>query len=426
MSLELTERDEALLAGELGPAAKMAMSILVRMADVYRAERMLDITGAHVDSTIYVGDAGLEFAERLAGSGGQVVVPTTLNVSGLDEEHWQEWDVPAEWAEKAHRQMLAYQKMGTLPTWTCAPYQTEHAPKLGQQIAWGESNAVVFANSVLGARTERYPDLLDICAALTGRVPASGLHLDENRGGQLVFDLARVPGSLAERDDFYPVLGHLVGQAAGDKVPVIVGLAASANENQLKALGAAASSSGGVGLFHIVGVTPEAPTLEDALLGKSPEERLEISVGALRRARKELTTAIGETLELVILGSPHFSLDEFRQLAPLLEKKMSEGKRRHPDVSFLVTTSRIMRQLADAAGLIEPLTRFGGRLTVDTCILATPMLSKSVRTLMTNSGKYALYSPGLLDVHVAYGSLEDCIQSAVAGKVVRSPSPWDV
>ena len=425
MSLELAERDNALLAGELGPAAKMAMSILVRMADVYRAERMLDITGAHVDSTIYVGYAGLEFAERLAGTGGQVVVPTTLNVSGLDEEHWQEWDVPAEWAEKAHRQMLAYQKMGTLPTWTCAPYQTEHAPKLGQQIAWGESNAVVFANSVLGARTERYPDLLDICAALTGRVPASGLHLDENRGGQLVFDLARVPGSLAERDDFYPVLGHLVGQAAGDKVPVIVGLAASPNENQLKAMGAAASSSGGVGLFHVVGVTPEAPTLEDALLGKSPEEDLDISVGALRRARKELTTAIGETLELVILGSPHFSLDEFRQLAPLIEKKMSEGKKRHPDVSFLVTTSRIMRQLADAAGLIEPLTRFGGRLTVDTCILATPMLSKSVRTLMTNSGKYALYSPGLLDVHVAYGSLEDCIESAVTGKVIRSPSPWD-
>ncbi len=427
MSLELTKRDKALLAGELGRAAKMAMSILVRMADVYGAERMLDITGAHVDSTIYVGDAGLEFAERLAGSGGQVVVPTTLNVSGLDEEHWQEWDVPAEWAEKAHRQMLAYQKMGTLPTWTCAPYQTEHAPKLGQQIAWGESNAVVFANSVLGARTERYPDLLDICAALTGRVPASGLHLDENRGGQLVFDLAPVPGSLAARDDFYPVLGHLVGQAAGDKVPVIVGLAASPNENQLKALAATAASSGSVGLFHIVGVTPEAPTLQDALRGKAPAEHdnLSISVGALRRARKELTTAIGKTLELVILGSPHFSLDEFRQLAPLIEKKMSEGKKRHPKVSFLVTTSRIMRQLADAAGLIEPLTRFGGRLTVDTCILATPMLSKSVRTLMTNSGKYALYSPGLLDVHVAYGSLEDCIESAVAGKVVRSPSPWD-
>lgn len=423
MSVELDEKDEALLAGELGRAAKFAMSILVRMADVYGAERMLDISGAHVDSTIYVGDAGLEFAERLAGSGGEVVVPTTLNVSGLDEEHWQDWPdwrVPSEWAEKAHRQMLAYQKMGTLPTWTCAPYQTEHAPKLGQQVAWGESNAVVFANSVLGARTERYPDLLDICAALTGRVPAVGLHLDENRGGQLVLELASVPTSLAERDDFYPVLGHLVGELAEDRVPVIVGLAATPTENQLKAFGAAASSSGGVGLFHVVGITPEAPTLEDALRGNHPQERLEVSVGSLKRARRELTTAPGTELDLVVLGSPHFSLDEFRQLAPLLD-----GKKRHSRVAFLVTTSRIMRELAKAAGMLEPLERFGGRLTVDTCILATPMLPKSVKTIMTSSGKYALYSPGLLGAQVVYGSLEDCIQSAIAGKVTKSPSPWD-
>lgn len=420
MSLALSERDEALLAGALSPAAKMAMSILVRMADVYRAQRMLDITGAHVDSTIYVGDAGLEFAERLAEAGGRVVVPTTLNVSGVDEEHWQEWNVPAEWARKARRQMLAYQEMGTLPTWTCAPYQTKHAPRLGQQIAWGESNAIVFANSVLGARTERYPDLLDICAALTGRVPAVGLHLDENRAGQLVLDLASIPETLTERDDFYPILGHLVGRVAGDKIPVIVGLAASPTENQLKALGAAAASSGSIGLFHIVGVTPEAPTLEDALRGKAPEEHLAISLATLRGARKELTTAVGKTLELVVLGSPHFSLDEFRQLAPLLE-----GKKRHPDVRFLVTTSRIMRQLADAAGLLEPITRFGGTLTVDTCILATPMLPTTVHTLMTNSAKYALYSPGLLDVHVAYGSLQDCVESAVTGKIIQTPSPWD-
>lgn len=423
MAVELTDKDQALIAGELGPAAKLAMTILVRMAEVYRAERMLDITGAHVDATIYVGDAGLEFAERLAAAGGRVAVPTTLNVSGVDEGHWQEWDVPADWAAKAHRQMLAYQHMGTLPTWTCAPYQTEHAPELGQQIAWGESNAIVFANSVLGARTERYPDMLDICAALTGRVPAVGLHLDENRAGDLVLDLSAIPTRFAERDDFYPILGHLVGQIAEDRVPILVGLAGSPNENQLKSLGAAAASSGGIGLFHLVGVTPEAPTLEAALGGKAPKRCLDVSLDSIRRARDELTTATGESLDLVVLGSPHFSLGEFRQLAALLERQ--EGKTAHPDVTVLVTTSRIMRDLADAAGLIEPLTRFGGRLTVDTCILATPMLSKRYRTLMTNSGKYALYSPGLLGVQVAFGSLEDCIHSALTGKVSRRPSPWD-
>src|SRR5262245_37555336 len=184
--------------------------------------------------------------------------------------------------------------MGTIPLWTCAPYQTEHAPKFGEQIAWGESNAIVFANSVLGARTERYPDYLDIAAAITGRVPAVGLHLEENRRGQLVLDLKSVPASVAARDDFYPVLGHFAGKLAGERLPVIQNLDARPTHDQLKALGAAASSSGSVALFHIVGVTPEAPTLEAALQNGEAEEKHEIGLGELRAARLELETATGE------------------------------------------------------------------------------------------------------------------------------------
>jgi predicted aconitase len=398
----------------------MAMSILVRMAGVVGAREMLDITRAHIDATIYVGDAGLEFAEKLASLGGRVAVPSTVNVSGLDENHWKEWSVPADWAAKAHRQMVAYQKMGTIPIWTCAPYQTEHAPKRGEQIAWGESNAIVFANSVLGARTERYPDYLDIAAAIAGRVPAVGLHLEENRRGQIVLDLKSIPESIAARDDFYPVVGHLMGKLAGERVPVLANLKARPHEDQLKALGAAASSSGSVALFHVVGLTPEAPTLGAALQGRSPEEIVEVRFDDLRAARGELQTATGEELDLVVLGSPHFSFEEIKRLAPLLE-----GRERHPRVTFLVTTSRIMRDLAASAGLLRTLEAFGGRVTVDTCILATPMLPKTVRRLMTNSGKYALYSPGLLSVEVAYGSLEDCVSSAVAGRVTREPSPWE-
>ncbi len=418
--LQLSPGDQALLSGELGPASRMAMSILVRMAEVVRAREMIDITRAHIDATIYVGDAGLEFAERLATLGGRVAVPSTVNVSGLDEHHWKEWSVPTDWAEKAHRQMVAYQKMGTIPIWTCAPYQTEHAPKLGEQIAWGESNAIAFANSVLGARTERYPDYLDIAAAIAGRVPAVGLHLEENRGGQLVLDLKSIPGAIASRDDFYPVLGHFVGKVAAERIPVLAHLEARPSVDQLKALGAAASSSGSVALFHIVGVTPEAPTLEAALRGRSPEDTVEVGLADLKAARRELETATGEELDLVVLGSPHFSFEEMKRLALLLE-----GRERHPRVTFLVTTSRIMRELAAGAGLLRTLEAFGGRVTVDTCILATPMLPKTVRRLMTNSGKYAVYSPGLLGVEVAYGSLEDCVSSAVAGKVTREPSPWE-
>jgi hypothetical protein len=393
------------------------MRIIVRMAEVFGAASLLDITQAHIDSTIYIGEANLEFAERLAQGGARVTVPTTLNVSGLDEHGWQAWAVPPDWAEKARRQMVAYQQMGCLPTWTCAPYQTEHAPHFGQQIAWGESNAIVFANSVIGARTERYPDLLDICAAITGRVPAFGLHLDENRRAEVLLRLKSVPRALQQDSSFYPVFGYLLGKAAGDRVPVIEGLEVVPDEDQLKALGAAAASSGNVGLFHIVGVTPEAPTLEAATGGRQPEVIL-VDLPALREARAELTTASGDRLDMVVLGSPHFSLAEFRQLAPLLQG------RRHPDVRFLVTTSRAVAHLARQAGLLDPLDSFGGQITVDTCILASPMLPAGVRRLMTNSGKYAYYAPGLLGAQVVFGGLADCVNSARQGRILRDETLW--
>ncbi|NNF04508.1 MAG: DUF521 domain-containing protein, partial [Rhodothermales bacterium] len=187
MTPRLTEYDRALLAGEHGPAAQMAMSILARMLPVSGADRLMDISAAHIDSTVYMGIATMEYAERLAELGAKVRVPSTLNVSGVDEHGWEEWDVPEDVAHRAMRQMEAYRKMGCIQTWTCAPYQTEHRPKFGQQVAAGESNAICFFNSVIGARTERYPDLLDICCAITGRVPAAGLHLDEGRRGTQLY-----------------------------------------------------------------------------------------------------------------------------------------------------------------------------------------------------------------------------------------------
>lgn len=419
MAFTLSEKDRSMLDGEEGPAAKMAMSILARMADVYGALELIDITRAHIDSTIYIGEANLEYAERLAGLGARVAVPTTLNVSGLDEASWQEWSVPEDWAVKAHRQMKAYQSMGTIPIWTCAPYQTEHKPVFGEQIAWGESNAIVFANSVIGARTNRYPDLLDVCCAITGRAPAFGLHLTENRAGQLLVRLVDVPVQVQQDFSFYPVLGHLLGKIAQDRNPVLANLDTLPAEDQLKALGAAAASSGAVALFHIVGVTPEAPTLEAAFQGRSPEETVGVSMDMLRQARRELTTAEGDELDMVVLGSPHYSLEEFKQLIPLIK-----GKRVHPEVQFLITTSRAVLSILEKGGGLDYIKTFGGRVTVDTCILATPMLPANIRKLMTNSGKYAYYAPGLLDRQVVFGGLEDCVASAVSGKVVMEDSLW--
>ncbi len=419
-TVQLSKHDREKLAGGYGPAAKMAMSIILRMAEFHGAKELLDITQAHIDSSIYMGEAGLEFAERLAGLGAKVTVPTTLNVSSVDEHHWREWAVPPDWAKNAHRQMVAYEKMGCRPTWTCAPYQVNLIPKFGQQIAWGESNAIAFANSVIGARTERYPDLLDICAAIAGRVPAVGLHLIENRAGQVLMNLVDIPLALQQDDSFYPVLGHLMGQVARDRIPVISGLQAQPTEDQFKAMGAAGASSGTVALFHVVEKTPEAPTLEAAFQGGQPEETVPVTMETLRVARRELTTATGKKLDMVVLGSPHFSLTEFKQLAPLLVSKQV-----HPEVKFLVTSSRAMTLLAQKAGILESLKAFGGHITVDTCILASPMLPPEIKRLMTNSAKYAYYAPGLLNTQITFGSLTDCVQSAIKGRVVRDESLWE-
>jgi len=419
-NLNLTEEDRLQLDGGQGPGAQLAMRIITRMAAIQGATELLDIEAAHIDSSLYMGQATLDFAERLVSLGAKVRVPSTLNVSGVDEAGWRAWPVPSEWAEQSLRQMRAYQAMGCIPTWTCAPYQTEHRPHFGQQIAWGESNAIAFANSVIGARSERYPDLMDICAAITGRVPAVGLHLTEGRAGQVLIRLSGIPNEIQASDLFYPVLGHILGKVSGEKNPVVVGLEVEPNEDQLKSLGAAAASSGSVGLFHLVGITPEASTLEQALQGHEPLISIEIGMPEMRVALAELSTAEGSELDMVVLGSPHFSLAEFQQLGRLLE-----GKQRHPQVEFLVTSSRAMCLLAEQAGHLAALESFGGSVTVDTCILTTPMLPDRVKLLMTNSAKYAYYAPGLLGTQVVFGSLEDCVNSAMEGRVVRERSLWD-
>ena len=419
MTLSLSERDQDMLHTQFGEATQLAMRIVTRMAEVANATELIDITAAHIDSTVYIGDAGLEFAERLASLGAKVAVPTTLNVSGLDEQHWQNWAVPPDWAKQAHRQMVAYQSMGAKPTWTCAPYQTEERPTLGQQIAWGESSAIVFANSVLGARTERYPDLFDICCAITGRAPNIGLHRPENRVGQILLNVRAIEERVQLGDEFYPVLGHLMGQLAADRIPVVDGICVIPSEDQLKALGAGAASSGAVALFHIVGVTPEAPDYKTAFQGQKPQEKIEITLDMLRRAREELTRAESDKLDMVVLGSPHFSLAEFKKLARLVK-----DKHKHPDVQFLVTSSRAVAQLAEQAGHLAAIQAFGARITLDTCILTTPMLPPEIQSLMTNSAKFAYYTPGLLERQITFGSLKDCVQSAIEGRVLRDESLW--
>ena len=418
--MRLSDWDRALLAGTEGPAGQVAMRIVVEMARVAGAAELIDVTSAHIDGCLYHGQAGLDFAERLVRDGAAVRVPTTLNVASLDLLHPDRFRGDPETAAAARRLMDAYVAMGCRPTWTCAPYQLPERPGFGQHVAWAESNAIVFANSVLGARTARYGDFIDICAAITGRVPNAGLHLTDRRRGRLVFDVRALPERLLDQDVLYPLLGHLIGARSGRLVPVVDGLPADVNEDRLKAVGAAAASSGEVGLVHVVGSTPEAPTLAEALQHHPPSEVVEVTPAMLRAARDQLTTAAGETgLVGVNVGTPHFSEAEFGQLVTLLA-----GRPVHPGVEFYASTGRHVLARIDALGWVASLEAAGVRLVVDTCTYVTSILEDSAGVVMTSSAKWAWYAPGNLGVRVVLGSLRECVESAVEGRVVRDGAPW--
>jgi cis-L-3-hydroxyproline dehydratase len=417
--LNLTDYESSMLAGEHGEATRLAMRILVRMAPLFGARSLMPITRAHIDGCIYEGDAGLEFAERLAANEGRVAVPTSLNVISLDRARWRAHGLSAEFANKAGRLAQAYLSMGAKPSFTCAPYQSEDKPVFGEQIAWAESNAVAFANSVIGARTNRYGDYLDTSCALAGRVPAAGLHLDENRFAKIQIDLVDIPASLQERDDFFPVLGYLIGSLFGDDVPVITGLECKPTEDQLKALAAAVATSGAVALFHIVGITPEEPTLKVALGDRAPNRIMAVRLEDLRDARTSLTTESGNRLDVVAFGSPHCSLAECQQLARLVD-----GQHAAPEIRVFITTSRAVRDILARTGDLATLEAFGAAVTADTCIVVAPLIAQDARVLMTNSAKYAHYGPGILGVESVFGSTGDCVASAIAGGIEIEDGPW--
>ena len=416
--LELTDRDRAYMNGDLGPGAEFAMKIVVRAAETMGATRLLDITSAHVDSCIYNGIAGLDFAERLRDGGAQVSVPTTLNVASLDLLHPELNQGDQETQASARRLVDAYVAIGGKPTWTCAPYQLSERPGFGDQIAWAESNAIVFANSVLGARTNRYGDFIDISCAITGRAPAAGLHLDTGRRGTVLFRLVGVPDALVGEDVFYPVLGHLIGRRCGNGVPIIEGLPLSTTEDQLKALGAVSASSGSVALFHAIGVTPEAPTLDAASHG-GDRDIIDVTPSDIAAARDQLTTRIDLPLRAVALGTPHLSIDGFAQLVELFDTVAV-----HDSIEFYVSTARETLEAVAQRGWLSTLERAGVTLVTDTCTYVTPIIKKIDGVVMTDSGKWAWYAPGNIGVDVVFGSMAECVRSAEAGRIVRDPGLW--
>jgi hypothetical protein len=394
------------------------MRILVGTARMLGADELLDIASAHIDGCLYHGDSGTLFAEKLVSLGARVRVRSTLNVGALDLVHGSHVRLEPGPRDMARRMMSAYVAMGCQPTWTCAPYQAGHRPAQGTDVAWGESNAVAFCNSVLGARTNRYGDFLDICAAITGRAPRMGLHLPANRRATILVDASRLPRSFLRDSIAYPILGAWLGRAVGSAIAAFAGLE-GAGEDQLKALGAAAASSGAVGLFHVIGVTPEAPTQDAAFGGRAPGRIIELDYPALRSTRAALSTArlsAGDAIDAVAIGSPHLSEDELRALDRLL------GARRCRAPLYACASRHALAAVA-ADGIEDALTRRGVRCIADTCIVVTPILPEGHGVLVTNSGKFAHYTPANTGYDVIFASLEDCVESAVAGTLCLAAEP---
>ncbi len=413
MPLELTAEQQAIANGIRGEGAAMAMRIVAATARLMEAPSLIPIASAHIDGALYHGDSGTLFAEKLVAGDARVAVRATLNVGSIDLTGCSKNLLPLHERAMARRMMDAYRKLGCEPSWTCAPYQAGHRPARGTDVAWGESNAVVFCNSVLGARTNRYGDFLDIACAISGYAPYYGFHRPENRRATVVFDVSGLDPAFLRSEVAFPILGSLYGRELGDAVGVVAGITADPGEDALKAFGAAAASAGAVGLFHVAGVTPEASDLAAALQHQPPLAVIRVTGAMVNDSRRRLSTAVTmDRLDAVAIGSPHLSVEEFDRLEALIAG-------RHLKMPLYACTGRHALAALEASGSRAALEACGVVIVADTCVVVTPILPDIPgAVLMTNSGKFAHYAPGNTGYGVIYGSMAECVTSAVEGRPI--------
>lgn len=405
--LDLTAADRAMLDGRDGPAVAQAMRILTAMAAQQGARQLTDIRRGHIDGCIYASPANLTFAEAMADLGGKVRVPTTMNAISVDHAHWRAQGVAPDYGQAAQRLADAYVRMGCQPSFTCAPYLLDALPQAGEPIAWAESNAVIYANSVLGARTPKHPDFLDLCMALTGRAPLAGVYLEDARRARriLEFDLPE------DADDaLWPLVGYLAGLAAPDCIPLLRGLGRPSAEN-LRAVCAAFGTTSAAPMLHVEGVTPEAH-----LLAPDADHR------RIRRADLAAGWATlnqgPDAVDLIAIGSPHASVPECRALAQALMGQRAQ-------IPVIVTAGRSIIADLRAEGTLAALTACGVQVIPDLCwcSISEPVFPPAARTVMTNSGKYAHYGPGLSGRALRFGGMQACVRAALTGTAPGLP-PW--
>ena len=390
----LTNNEESILNGEEGPVMERMMRLLVRLGDIYGADKMIPVGSVQVAGVSYksIGDPGTVFLEDMAQKSAQVKVLTFLNPAGMDLEDWEAVGFPPDFAQNQLRIMNAFKSMGIVVTSTCTPYLAGNLPRFREHIAWSESSAVSFANSVISARTNREGGPSALAAALLGKTPNYGLHLDEKRKPHFLIDVR----SYLKTDSDYGALGWHIGKIVKDKIPYFTGLPASTTTDNLKALGAAMAASGAVALYYAEELTPEAHLQDIKGL-----EKVTVSDKDIKATYDTLNS--GEEPDIVITGCPHASLRDIQHVAELLKGKTLKKP-------LWVCTSRMMKEAANRMGYTETIEKAGGRVVADTCMVVSPIEKMGFETTACTSGKAAQYLPGFCKQKVVFNDVESLIK----------------
>lgn len=397
--MHLTKEEEKILDGEVGNAAQKSMQILAALGDIFGAESLIDIKSVQVAGVSYhnLGDAGLEFLSELA-KDGRVKVPTTLNPAGMDLKDWKKLGIPEDFAEKQKMVIDAFARMGITTTCTCTPYLIGYMPNFGDHVAWAESSAVTFCNSVIGARTNREGGPSALAAALVGKTPNYGLHLDENRAPTIKVE---VKAKLETLPDF-GALGYVIGKRAQNQIPYITGVSRPSNDF-LKSFCASVVTYGSKPLFHMKGITPEADKYN------VPSESIVVEDADIKEAYEAINDDF-EDLEFVCLGCPHCSMDEIKEIATLLK-----GKKISPALEFWVCCARPIKEKADELGYVKIIEDAGGKFACDTCMAVAPLRGR-FKSIATTSAKGCYYSRGHNLMSTKMGSIQQCVEAAIKGK----------
>jgi predicted aconitase len=387
------------------------METLVKIGEINGAERFIPIKNVHLVLHAYKSafDAGVEIAEKIADMGGRFIVPVTIDPYGMDAEDWKEAKTPEDYAKKQMRLETAVMKMGVIPNWTCTPYYGFTAPRKGEHLAWSESSAVAYANTACGARTNRQTAIVDIFCGIVGRAPLMGLHIDKNRKGEVLIKL-KVDRPLVNWE--YPALGYLLGQKLGSRIGVIEGMRGNPKSEDLKNFCGAAAAAGSVALIHIVGITPEADSTEDVFDSCIHNEVIEITEEDIRDMRKSMCSNTTDRVDFVALGCPHYTINEIVNVHKILD-----GRKIHSNTAFWIYANSYALRLAEKMNIRQELENLGIKFRAETCMIISPIKSWGFQTMMTDSGKCSYYGPAECGTEMIFASVEECVESAVSGKL---------